>query len=1581
MNKNNRKSKRFTASLLSIALLLSMSTQYMTTAIYAQDSNTENVVTATQEEKSATTEVNLALGAKAKANNQEAGTNYSAEKVTDGVVNRDAPKAEQSRWATDTSSSQTPRTVTVDLGSEKTFNKFIIEWERTNITNFKVEISNEENGNYTLAYDKNDGENITDLTSEIALQQPKTARFVKLTVYGYTLNPGNWQSVSLYEFKIMGSATNLSIGATATANGQEDNSVTPDKANDGKSNTRWASPNNNNDHWLQLKYDQAKTIQSIKIHWERKNATNYRIEKSDNGTTWTTVKSFNKKPDDWRQTIVLDEPIKTQYIRLFIDAFDPNGAPEGGESVSWNTVSVYEFETYTEKLSDDSASQTPQTAQEVADSLQISTIGNNDTKFTLPTVPEGFEISFIGADYEQIIGRDLTIYKPLTQTNVKMNFKVTKKADNTTADSKEYTVTVPGKYDNAGTNQKPVVIPQLAEWYGKEGSVKITNASRIVVDSLASEFLPAAKALADDYKAETGIELQVVENGTANNGDILFTKADDNSGLGNEGYIIDINNNVTVKALDNTGAYWSTRSILQILELNQNSIPKGITRDYPKFAVRGFMLDVARKPVSMETLNNIAKEMAYYKMNEFHLHLNDNLIFYEDYESAADARDNAYTGFRLESDIKQGGENKADLTNKDVYYTKEEFRNLITTTRDMGVNIVPEFDTPGHAGALIKVRPDLMLKNVVSGQANRAGEQFDLSEEKYEQSLNFVKGLWDEYLNENMFDKSMTVHIGTDEYYGEKNRFRKFSDDLIKYIKEKGYNVRLWGSLSGMPGDQTVTSDGVEMNVWNTSWANPKNMYNDGFELINTLDGPLYMVPDAGYYNDYLNTQNLYNNWVPENFGGTKIPVGSEQMLGSTFAIWNDQVDTRANGISEVEIYDRFADAVPTLASKNWGDATDINYQKMSETVDTLGSAPGINPYNKETADKNNEYMSYEFNDNDKKADSSLNNRDLTNDTNVSLTNNELKLQGGQSYIETPINKLYIGNTLSFDIKLDKPAKVGQIIFEANTEDRNGDYVHDIRIMDDGRLGFRRELYDYYFDYKLPVGKKVNLSITTSGKDTILTVTDTSTKSTVTHTYKAVGKYINRQTDNGVRKEDISNATFLLPLQRIGSKTNSIVATIDNVTVSVAKSIEDEYNKSAWTGTAETETVMNETEGLFRYAFDGKSNTIWHSNWNGANDKLTGNNSFAGEINLGKKYNISEFSFTPRKDANSGQVTKADLFVKANETDEWKQIIPTQTNARQNTTTFTFPADKSKKTFTFDAQEVQYIKFVAKESNDGWIAVSEFDVNNVPKETFTVSVDAMQGGTVKSSSNTALRGETVTVTATADKGYNFTGWYDAVTGLKVSDTAEYTFTISSNTALTAHFESNGAVTEYTVVVDGVEYKVKEGQLLDIKTPTKPGHNFIGFFKQGTNEKVDFTSPITENMTVESRFEKYIVEVTQDPNGSFTISEMNEKGEITIVATPNAGYNFKGWFVDGKMISDKASYTFVPTANMNIKPVFEIAGAQTTPTNPEQKPENKPQTGNSAIANTNDTMNLGLLGLAATAFVSIFGILNKKRKED
>ena len=77
---------------------------------------------------------------------------------------------------------------------------------------------------------------------------------------------------------------------------------------------------------------------------------------------------FEKKPDSYQQIINLDEPINTQHVRLFIEEFDPKGAPENGAEVTWNTVGIWEFETYAGKLEEPENTQDP---QEVADNLEL----------------------------------------------------------------------------------------------------------------------------------------------------------------------------------------------------------------------------------------------------------------------------------------------------------------------------------------------------------------------------------------------------------------------------------------------------------------------------------------------------------------------------------------------------------------------------------------------------------------------------------------------------------------------------------------------------------------------------------------------------------------------------------------------------------------------------------------------------------------------------------------------------------------------------------------------------------------------------------------------------------------------------------------------------------------------------------------------------------------------------------------------------------------------------------------------------------------------------------------------------------
>ena len=1306
-------------------------------------------------EEKAGYEVNYALNSKVTASNQEVANQWGPEKAVDGIVNRDAAKPEQSRWSTEQSTTQEARTLTLDLGTVKTFSQFVIEWERTNITNFKISVSDTENGEYKDVYVKENGKNITSLTSRISLEEAATGRFVRLTVNGYTLNPGNWQSVSLYEFKVLGEAENLSKGAIVKADGHETDDFTEAKAIDGDDTTRWASPVALGEHWISLDYGKEISIQSFKIHWERTNATKYRLEKSSDGTNWESVVSFEKKPDSYQQIINLDEPINTQHVRLFIEEFDPKGAPENGNEVTWDTVGIYEFETYAGKLEEPENTQDP---QEIADNLEIPELIEGDSKkFTMPEVPEGFEISFVGADYEQILDRDLTVYQPLVTQQIKMNFNVKAAGkDGKAVDSKEYTMTVTGKYEQEeGDNAKPAVIPELAEWKGaKGGEFAVKDGSRIVVANKDKAALQrAATEFQKDYKDILGKDLQIVYADSANAGDFFFTLVEAGTGLKEEGYNLKIDDSVTVEAETSTGAYWATRSILQILKQTDGTIAKGEARDYPKYEVRGFMLDVARRPFSKKIVDEVAKTMSWYKMNDLQLHLNDNYIFLEEYTKAGEDPMTAYEGFRLESNIKADGNlNKVDLTSDDIYWTKDEMRSMIQDYREIGMNVVPEFDTPAHSLSFTKVRPDLRF-----GTSGRENDHFNLHD-KYSDSLEFVTGLWDEYLKGDnpVFDQGTTVNVGTDEYDGRyAEQFRQFTDDLLAHVQENGNQVRLWGSLSMRKGNTPVRSEDVQMNIWNDGWANPKEMYKEGYDLIDMNDGTVYIVPAAGYYGDYLNKQHLYSNYDPAKRMG--VPVGSEQTLGGAYAIWNDMVDKKANGLSEMEIYDRFNDAAPFYASSLWGDE-EKTYAEATEVSEAVGEAPRTNAYDKVDS-KGDTIVSYDFDEG--LNDESGNGYDAKDAVNAKVEDKAFVLNGKESFVSTPLDRVGPGKELSFDITMKKPGMPGEILFEADAE--YGTY--DIRIMEDGTLGFTREGYDYSFGYKLPVNQKVSLTIRTDGDVTSLIADGKKYSATGSYTY-----------EGDLKASNISRASLSLPTERIGSKTNAVNAVIDNI-VLTSKVVKEDLTEGVIDSKDFTVTADNEnSDGKITNAFDNNISTIWHTQWSPDKKPLPA----VITIDMKKNYDINGFYYMPRQTGNNGYILEYTLEYQ-DASGNWQKAVDKGTWA----------SNGSEKNVRFKPINTSKLRLTVTKGQNDFGSAAEFKVlggtEDLTKVPLRISAYVEGNGTASVSKNEIIKGEEVTFTAETKNGSTFVGWYD-VLGNEVSKEASYKVIPEDNLTLIAKFE-------------------------------------------------------------------------------------------------------------------------------------------------------------------------------------------------
>lgn len=311
--------------------------------------------------------------------------------------------------------------------------------------------------------------------------------------------------------------------------------------------------------------------------------------------------------------------------------------------------------------------------------------------------------------------------------------------------------------------------------------------------------------------------LAIVSSGETT-GDIVLTKDSSLDVLGKEGYTLDINDLIEIKSNYETGILYGGISITQILSQDEgkNNIAKGIARDYPKYEVRAGMLDVARTYIPMDYLKEMTIYMAYYKLNEVQVHVND-------YWGAT-----GYSAFRLESTT------YPMITSTDGSYTKEEYKNYQKEMKNYGIDVITEIDTPYHAECFRSIPGAKMLKTGA----------LDIREQS---SYDIIENLIDEYLDgDDPVIESDKFHIGTDEYdknYSE--QMRKWTDHFIKYVNNKGYKTRLWGSLGsrGFNGTTPVSNDAT-VNLWAPYWLMlKKHMPQDMILSIHVVDGyTLYQV-------------------------------------------------------------------------------------------------------------------------------------------------------------------------------------------------------------------------------------------------------------------------------------------------------------------------------------------------------------------------------------------------------------------------------------------------------------------------------------------------------------------------------------------------------------------------------------------------------------------------------------------------------------------------------------------------------------------------------------------------------------------
>lgn len=577
----------------------------------------------------------------------------------------------------------------------------------------------------------------------------------------------------------------------------------------------------------------------------------------------------------------------------------------------------------------------------------------------------------------------------------------------------------------ADINPKPFVVPELKTWSGAEGQTALSG--RIVVKN--AKLKAVAAALAADYKEMFGKELTIV-NGATKGGDVVLSLKKDKA-LGDEGYTMNVGSAVEITAATERGAFWATRTLLQIAEQHKDgNLPKGKTTDVPEYKLRGFMIDCGRKFIPMSYLRDLAKIMAYYKMNTLQVHLNDNgfrQYFGGDWNKTQAA-------FRLECDTYPG------LTAKDGSYSKQEFIDFQKLAEQNGVEVIPEIDAPAHSLAFTQYKNEI-------GSKEYGMDHLDLfNPETYK----FMDGLWKEYIGgKNPVFIGKRVHIGTDEYSNAKKdvveKFREFTDHYIKYVESFGKQAVVWGALTHANGDTKVKNKGVLMDIWFNGYADPVEMKKQGYKLVSIPDGLVYIVPAAGYYYDYLNCQYLYEHWTPAVIGNKTFEENDPMIEGGMFAVWNDHA---GNGISTKDVHHRVYPALQTLAVKCWtGKDTKLPYAEFDSKRVELSEAPGVNELGR-----------------------------LGKPGSVVLE--KATVNAGET-----LNAEEIGYNYAVTFTVDgKQEANGTELF------RSANAVVYLADPEQGKLGFERDGYRNLFNYRIPAGEKHTITIEGTNKMTRLLV-------------------------------------------------------------------------------------------------------------------------------------------------------------------------------------------------------------------------------------------------------------------------------------------------------------------------------------------------------------------------------------------------------------------------------------------------------------------------------------------------------------
>jgi hexosaminidase len=355
-----------------------------------------------------------------------------------------------------------------------------------------------------------------------------------------------------------------------------------------------------------------------------------------------------------------------------------------------------------------------------------------------------------------------------------------------------------------------------------------------------------------------------------------------------DGYAIQITpRKVILKSATARGIQYACQSLFDLLQQNNEGLclPCGCLRDWPDFAYRGFMLDVARHFLPLERLKWTLDILARNKYTHLHIHFTDAESF--------------TLPSRRYPKLNQSPKGPHGV------YSRADLRKLCDYAAEREIEIIPEIDLPGHATQIIEKYPELACK--VDTEGRKPWTLCVGSEATYE----FMDRLLEEITP--IFPGPL-FHMGTDEL-----DFKDLSDrifwswkscpvcrdrmkaeslgnrqELFYYfirrvhgmLAKHGKRMMMWNDNIDIANPHPVPHDTL-VQFWRVAGkgrgprrgCSMNKFTKDGFEVVNSY------YPDT-YLDLYVSDDRLIN-WHPQRAPQIK-PEFRQKIIGGECCAWSD---------------------------------------------------------------------------------------------------------------------------------------------------------------------------------------------------------------------------------------------------------------------------------------------------------------------------------------------------------------------------------------------------------------------------------------------------------------------------------------------------------------------------------------------------------------------------------------------------------------------------------------------------------------------------------------------------------------------